>query len=128
MTAPVFPSMAATVAMAKWHPVSFLHTLLSLLKRTFPALGNLVFMEREWGGVKEKWPQSGWEGGTSFGLGQDMMLQESLVSWSKPCCGRRKSVSAHQGMAHQAVLLVSYTFVKLWSPVVLQHTWAKPRL
>lgn len=45
--------MAATVAMAKGHPVSFLHTLLSLLKRTFPALGNLVFMKREWGGVRE---------------------------------------------------------------------------
>lgn len=46
--------------------------LLSLPKRTFPVLGQRVFMEREWGGGRESWPQFGWKGGPSFGLGQGM--------------------------------------------------------
>lgn len=65
----------------------------------FSCLGELGVYGKRVGRSEGKWPQSGWEGGTSFGLRQDMVLQESLVSWSKPCCSRRKSVSAQQGMA-----------------------------
>lgn len=65
----------------------------------FSCLGKLGVYGKRVGRSEGNRPQSGWEGGTSLDLRQDMVPQESPVSWSKPCCSRRKSVSAQQGTA-----------------------------
>lgn len=93
-------TLARGLLSAQFQILEFLW-LLSLPKRTFPVLGQLVFMKREWGGGRENWPQLGWEGGPSFALGRSetLVMSGGLTASLRGLLRGWKPLSGQQGMA-----------------------------